>query len=121
MDLDLSSERAPLKAQLKVEGAFPITWVLYDYEPVGSGWSKTHVASGNGSPWIDLPQSSPTLKGHVLTWVVAAVDFDDDPLEVDVTAVIKGADPSSPGAENHGRWTLSKSQPRAFFSVRIVQ
>jgi hypothetical protein len=122
MDIDISAEKAPLKAQLRVGGGFPITWVLYDYASTGGSWTRSHVGSGQGSAWVDIPTAdAAALKDHVLTWAVAAVDFDEDALEVDVVVTIKGSDPASPGAERKGRWSVSKSQPRAFISVRIVK
>ena len=122
MDIDISAEKAPLKAQLRVGGGFPITWVLYDYETTGGAWTRSQVGGGQGSAWMDLPAASAAaLKDHVLTWAVAAVDFDEEPLDVEVVVAIKGTDPASPGAERKGRWSVSKSQPRAFISVRIVK
>lgn len=118
--IDITTEKGPFKAQLKVGGGFPITWVLYDYQREGTGWTRSHVGSGQGTAWIDLPHAdAAAMRDHVFTWSVAAVDFDATPMEVDVVVTIKGTDPNSPGGVKKGKWAISASQPRTYVSVRV--
>ena len=109
----------PLKVQLLVGGAFPYDWDLYNYSPdpqVKAKWIRSYLGGGSGPTWFELPAEP--FGGHALTWSVAVVNFDSQPMTVDVVANMQCTNGLL--LSQKSPWTVSKESPYLFVNVEVT-
>ena len=80
-----------LNAAVKIGGAFPYAWKLWDHSQQNGTWQVHFVASGQGQAAVPVGTVG-ALDGHVLHWQVALINYDTTNATADVTPSL--TDPS---------------------------
>jgi hypothetical protein len=116
--VELKALPAPIDAQITVGGALPFNWEVHDYTKVDNGWTNRRVGAGRDDSWVRVESVDPIrLAGHRLLWSVAAVDFDSDPLEVDVTVNFKAGDGTLRSVS--GKWKCTPDNPNLYVTIQV--
>jgi hypothetical protein len=114
---------APFQVQIRVGGAFPVDWDIWDYAKVAASnpvkWNHSQLGSGSGEQWFELRDfdSAAKLSKHVLNWNIIAGTYDDDALTVDITAILKDANNKQSSVTDS--WEVSADAPAVRFWVGV--
>ncbi len=101
-----------LNASVKIGGAFPYAWKLWDHSQQNGVWQVHFVASGSGQTAIPVGAIA-ALDGHVLHWQVALVNYDTGNSTADVLPSLTDANGNQYPTQKSATWNVTPTTSAA--------
>jgi hypothetical protein len=116
-----SATGGTLSAAVKIGGAFPYAWKLWDHSQQNGAWQVHFVGSGQGQTAIPVGTIA-ALNGHVLHWQVALSNYDNTSSEADVRPSLADINGKQYPTQGLGTWDVTPTTSGAdiYATVKAV-
>lgn len=108
-----------LNAAVKIGGAFPYAWKLWEHSKQNGNWQVHFVASGQGQTPVPVGAIA-AVAGHVLHWQVALVNYDATNSDADVQPFLSDSNGKLYSTQKPGTWSVTPTTSAADIFVVVA-